>query len=406
MSENQQVEPGQTRWGAWLLGIIIFLFAIGIGAILTYSIATTLYDDAHATSARTFLRTCGVSTVIAMAALSCGGLVGFLFGIPHPATNGPSGVESNRPDPRNYVENTNLVQISDWLTKILVGVGLTQLIQMPTALSQLSIVLARGLGEPPGGGVFGTGLSIQFALLGFLSSYIATTWYLPVALEQFRYESRVAAIAGLVSRQNLALSPAATPSEIFARMPPAVSTAVDQLVAQPFDSHWSVERKTAWAQAAMMKKRYRDSVRAYEDAYSDATTPADRSRILGELTFTSLYLPVPDSYLRAIVWGRLFLRDCIDKNANTADANAYLACAYAQKYRDLSHTDTHRSKKDFTRSRKLSLQFLREAISSDPSWKQTLRDNWKGVDPEENDLAVFADDPKFAAVFGAKPKPT
>ena len=68
-----------------------------------------------------------------------GGVVGLLFGIPKsvsdpavapipPKLDTVAG-DSDAPDTRarsSYAVNTNLEQISDWLTKIMVGVGLTQ----------------------------------------------------------------------------------------------------------------------------------------------------------------------------------------------------------------------------------------------------------------------------------------
>jgi hypothetical protein len=65
-----------------------------------------------------FLITFGTLGILSAASLITGGFFGFLFGIPRSlSTPGPSFVQPN----------TNLEQISDWLTKILVGVGLTQI---------------------------------------------------------------------------------------------------------------------------------------------------------------------------------------------------------------------------------------------------------------------------------------
>ena len=78
-----------------------------------------------------FASVVGVAFAIACSALLMGGLLGFLFGIPRTLQQEPSQVtEQNRKDQSqetNYGVNTNLEQISDWLTKILVGVGLTQI---------------------------------------------------------------------------------------------------------------------------------------------------------------------------------------------------------------------------------------------------------------------------------------
>ena len=51
-----------------------------------------------------------------------GGLVGFLFGIPRAVqgSTAPTGAAQ-------YQANTNLEQVSDWLTKIIVGVSLVEI---------------------------------------------------------------------------------------------------------------------------------------------------------------------------------------------------------------------------------------------------------------------------------------
>ena len=71
------------------------------------------------------ISTFGIIGAVSGASFVLGFLIGFLFGVPRT-------VESNDPtlskNSQTRVQaNTNLEQISDWLTKILVGVGLTQI---------------------------------------------------------------------------------------------------------------------------------------------------------------------------------------------------------------------------------------------------------------------------------------
>lgn len=81
----------------------------------------------------------------AFACFSVGALIGFLFGIPRvlqqdviPVSKpAPSGVTATSPTTESSIDsyslkvNTNLEQISDWLTKIFVGLGLVQLQRVP-----------------------------------------------------------------------------------------------------------------------------------------------------------------------------------------------------------------------------------------------------------------------------------
>ena len=132
------------------------------------------------------LSTLTVGLAIVVASLAIGGLIGFVFGIPRllqaestPPDPGAQG-EPDRPGRRApYAGNTSLEQISDWLTKIIVGVGLTQLANVPAALASLGQTLAGGLGNLPGAAVFGAGLVVYAVLDGFFLSYFWTRLYLP-----------------------------------------------------------------------------------------------------------------------------------------------------------------------------------------------------------------------------------
>ncbi|MCK9220855.1 MAG: hypothetical protein M0P47_12515 [Bacteroidales bacterium] len=79
------------------------------------------------------------SLVVSLASFLIGGLIGFLFGIPKFNTKY---TPSEEPE---YLANTSLEQISDWLTKIIVGVGLTQLIVIPKNLMNLSEYIVAGI---------------------------------------------------------------------------------------------------------------------------------------------------------------------------------------------------------------------------------------------------------------------
>src|SRR5258708_2722865 len=74
------------------------------------------------------LQSLAIGLLVAGAALAAGILIGFLFGIPRTlqreGTNGAAGANSTA---EAYGVNTTLEQISDWLTKIIVGVGLLPL---------------------------------------------------------------------------------------------------------------------------------------------------------------------------------------------------------------------------------------------------------------------------------------
>lgn len=139
----------------------------------------------------------GVGLFVAGAALVLGGILGFLFGIPRTLQRESTGPERSAKDTTvDYQANTNLEQISDWLTKMLVGVGLTQLTSMPTHLKGVSEYIATGLGSRPSDLIIALAIILYFSVIGFLFGYLWTRLNFAGALRQ----ADMMAIGALVSR--------------------------------------------------------------------------------------------------------------------------------------------------------------------------------------------------------------
>ena len=143
-------------------------------------------------------------TMISGASLLVGGLLGFLFGIPRapqvnaaveeasvPGGTVSSGRISTTGEGNPYRANTNLEEISDWLTKILVGVGLTQIAQLPDVVNAVATGVGPALGGSPASGVFGVAATLYYLVCGFLLSYLWTRVYLPRA---FRWSDAFTAL--------------------------------------------------------------------------------------------------------------------------------------------------------------------------------------------------------------------
>jgi arginine exporter protein ArgO len=185
----------------WLLvGLLVAHAVFGIGLLLSVGPAWPL--------ALLWSGACAIS----------GNLIGFLFGVPRTSNDdhevrrdtvvqsrsldGTDGsTETNTEAHTRQVQhpayapadadeyhlsvNTNLEQVSDWLTKILVGVGLTQIHSLPSQLMRAAVFIANGFG----GTQFQLGLAlallIYFPVLGFLSGYLCTRLFLQPAFRRW-----------------------------------------------------------------------------------------------------------------------------------------------------------------------------------------------------------------------------
>lgn len=178
--------------------------------------------------------TFGVCTLIAAVALAFGLLFGFLFGIPKAAQEDPNkpapaqppvGAQQAalqpgaQPDAQAQVgqlpagaqqqvgqqaasqlahanqpktppakstskANTNLVEISDWLTKMIVGVGLYQLSTLPGKLRSVAGYFATAFGEPAAPPALVMAILGYFAIFGFLLGYLWARIYLTKEFDQ------------------------------------------------------------------------------------------------------------------------------------------------------------------------------------------------------------------------------
>jgi len=196
--------------------------AIFIGVAILFLL---LYAIGQATSFGVFYSIFGITCTIAFASTATGAIIGFLFGIPHsapgnnasatPPAPSPGGtgttasggnttspntasILSSPPSPgmattpasstsqrlSNFVQSTNLEQIADWLTKIFVGVGLTQIHKIVFFFGNLCQKLGNSIevmlpkNQNPNASAMVGGIIILFSLGGFLIVYLWTYLYL------------------------------------------------------------------------------------------------------------------------------------------------------------------------------------------------------------------------------------
>lgn len=121
--------------------------------------------------------------LMAIASIACGATVGFLFGIPRTySTHTDTPIDAANPPSTSpsTTTKTNLEEIADWLTKILLGAGLTQIGRVPSALESM----AHQISGPANSNIVPITISIwlYFSILGFFLGYLVTRLFLTRAL--------------------------------------------------------------------------------------------------------------------------------------------------------------------------------------------------------------------------------
>ncbi|MCW2854656.1 MAG: hypothetical protein JWR52_271 [Marmoricola sp.] len=145
--------------GTWL--ILYSALGIGVLAIVLFAFSAPSKSSAL-----------GISLMLAAASFAVFGLLGFLFGVPRRAPDATTSTVGT-----TYLPNTNLEQVSDWLTKLLLGATLTQLRPLFDWFGVLFNHMGKALGVDAGP-AFAGGLTVYFASAGFIGGWLATRMYL------------------------------------------------------------------------------------------------------------------------------------------------------------------------------------------------------------------------------------
>ncbi len=153
-----------------LLGVLGISLGILGGYIYSISIKSENNTEIFATIA-----------MVSASAYVFGNLIGFLFGIPRTnEKNLNSDTYDNSKESKNninYRVNTNLEQVSDWLTKIIVGVGLVELSEIKSNVLSISAKIASDIKWQHAESMI-IATIIYFLILGFFVVYYATRLWL------------------------------------------------------------------------------------------------------------------------------------------------------------------------------------------------------------------------------------
>ncbi|MGC4004674.1 MAG: hypothetical protein QM811_16770 [Pirellulales bacterium] len=119
-----------------------------------------------------------------LSGLAFGFLGGFLFGIPKVIQHQDRelGAITDKPESYQQLVNTNLVEISDWLTKIIVGLGLIQLKEIPAFVRKVAHQFSSSFIELDVRVGTCAAILVFFTISGFLLGYLLTRLYIQKAL--------------------------------------------------------------------------------------------------------------------------------------------------------------------------------------------------------------------------------
>jgi Putative Ig domain len=147
----------------YLALLVIGLLSLGSALILIY---------AFATPGGSSLGYLSVGLLTALAAFLIGGLGGFLFGIPRMVSSGSLRHEAGP----EYAPSSNLAEVSDWLTKLLLGAGLVQLTHLGAPVANLIDHVAHGLYALPASKeaaqVMAGAILFGYTAIGLLAGYV------------------------------------------------------------------------------------------------------------------------------------------------------------------------------------------------------------------------------------------
>jgi len=400
-----------TEWfWAWFLAV----GTLGLSSVL---IAVGIEKDwAHA------MHVFALALLMAGACAVVGWLLGLLFGIPRslarpastPTTNTPQTSGATSPNSR---VNTNLEDISDWLTKTIVGVGLTQFNSLSQFLSGFAAAVDKnGFNWAPGGQLLALLLLFYFLPGGFWLGYVGTRTVLTKLFDDYASGVSTSDIEKAAAPSNL------QPAEDGIKPDPKLSSIDHALLQTPLPALKSVDESVAWASAHARsgdtntaKVVLQNLLRSNPDSFNIKQNLATLYVTSGEhaaaapllrdappspaAVLNALYDNPPNGYQRAIEMGEKLVAS--PDYAADANLHIWLACAYGQRYGDLKAKGANEA--DLQAVKAQVVREIKTAINLSPAARNSLHAFWKPGDSIDNDLvAIPPDDPELTALLEPK----
>jgi len=372
------------------------------------------------------------SVLWALGWFACAFVFGFLFGVPRTPKQStgsagptPSNAGTSQKDrdkakvtPYQLAVNTNLEEISDWLTKILVGAGLTQLTKVPTLVAKAADYMVKG-GCGAGCESFAASIVVFFSAIGFLSGYVLTRMFFSGAFRRSDRDARddlqdvvkvienapeigeerqidhtvrqtaqkstlVPITDALTETEARALAKAANLVGDSSR---ALIAAGVALAKNPSDPNSQLEYA-----AALYKTNTQPEIVLRELQKAHDLIPRDmgqdaKQAIYNSIVYLALYQPEPQGFESAIQYGTEYL--AMDSRPGRSILTN-LACAYGQQYSYLKRSEAAES--DKKAAAQASIDLVRRAIKNYPASQERLHELATAANTPDNDLSDVAAD--------------
>lgn len=303
------------------------------------------------------------------------------------------------------------------MTKTIVGVGLTQLYDAPGFIwSFAGKVNTVGFQWPGHGQLLALALFVYFAVGGFWLGYIATRTVLTALLNQFDGADQEPSVTWLsLSELNLTYDGHIEPAPAGSQLAAADAAQL----ARPRASLTNPMAIAAWgaaqARSGNLEAAYEALLTAHEMVPADPVFRQLLAKVLSAMgnrrasqqlgpvdpwleVYNALYDPAPAGFAKAIEKGETLARDR-EGGTKSASLHLWLASAYGQKY--AFEKARNSSEEILAPIKAKALAEARSAIEIDRAVLPTLRGLWNPAPgAEDDDLAVFKDDPEFRALLG------
>ncbi len=377
------------------------------------------------------LRVLALGLLFAAACTASGWLLGLLFGIPRtlarpqPGAQAAGTNESTAPAPNGAAPprtptsrtNTNLEDISDWLTKTIVGVGLTQLFYVPHYLWEASgKINDHGFNWPNHGQFLALTILFYFAPGGFWLGYVGTRTFLTRLLDVFDHPDE-GSVTEAGNPQNLRL---AISGKDIAPAEDGLAKADQDLLRLPLQALTTARQIAAWGAAQARANNLSAARTAFEEALRSEPANQDFKQQLATVytalglrdeaarliqqapntpiaVFHALYEFPPQGFQKAITIGEELLKQ--PGHEKDAMLHVWLACAYGQQQ---AYEKSRGASEELLKSIKdKAVREINAAIASDRRTRDLLRSLWKPApNAEDRDLESFGpDDPDLSRLL-------